>query len=332
MKIGILGTGSLGTALAAHFYKLGYDVLWWGRDPELVEHINAHHRNPKHMSEFLLPYDLKATNDMSLIANAPHIISAVPTPYLRNVWGKLKEHIENPIIINTSKGIEVDTGMFAHEIFREIFPLGTFLALSGPSFAREILKGFPTAVVLVGPEKHTCQLIKDWSTPALRIYSAEDLVGVELAGAYKNVLAIASGAVAGLGLGENTRAALITRGVAELTRLGIALGAQMKTFMGLAGVGDIILTCSSKESRNYSLGWNIGRGLSVDDALSRLKGYPEGYKTSLAMKKLSHELSVETPIVDAVASVLHEGKPIRRVLADLLSRPPKKEFWGIEEN
>ena len=166
----------------------------------------------------------------------------------------------------------------------------------------------------------------------MRVYSAEDLVGVELAGAYKNVLAIASGAVSGLGLGENTRAALITRGIAELTRLGIALGAQMKTFMGLAGVGDIILTCSSKESRNYSLGWNIGRGLSVDDALSRLKGYPEGYKTSLAMKHLSHELGVETPIVDAVASVLHEGKSIRRVLADLLSRPPKREFWGIEEN
>jgi len=320
----------LGTALAAHFYKLGYDVIWWGRDPQLVEHINTFHRNPRHMSEFLLPYDLKATNSLEEIANGEYIISAIPTPYLRDVWNKLKTYIETPTIINTSKGIETGSGMFAHEIFREIFPSGIFLALSGPSFAKEILKGFPTAVVLVGPEEITCPLIQQWSTPALRLYSATDLIGVELSGAYKNVLAIASGAVAGLGLGENTRAALITRGIAELTRLGTTLGADIKTFMGLSGVGDIILTCSSRESRNFSLGWNIGRGLPVEEALKRLKGYPEGYKTSLALRSIAHNLEVETPIVDAVASVLHDGLPIKKALSDLLSRPPKKEFWGLD--
>ncbi len=331
MTIGVLGTGSLGTALATHFYKLGYDIVWWGRDPALVGHINTHHHNPRHMTEFLLPHDLTATSDMENLKKATFIISAVPTPYLRKTWRKLKEYVEKPTIINTSKGIEVESGMFAHQIFKDIFEGGTFIAMSGPSFAREILKGFPTAVVLVGPPEITKVLIKEWSTPALRFYMSEDLTGVELAGAYKNVLAIASGAVAGLGLGENTRAALITRGVAELARLGKALGADHTTFMGLAGVGDIILTCSSRESRNFSLGWYVGKGLSPEDALSRLSGYPEGYRTSLAMHSLAEKMGVEIPIVDAVVSVLHRGKNIKDVLRDLLSRPPKHEFWGLKE-
>lgn len=329
MIIGVLGTGSMGTALATHFHKLGYPIVWWGRNPNLVDHINRFHRNPKHMSEFLLPYDLKATNDMSKLVDATYIISAVPTPYLRSVWSQLKVYVPAPKIVNTSKGIEVDTEMFAHEIFREVFPDGVFMALSGPSFAREILKGFPTAVTLVGPEEHTCLLIKEWTTPSLRLYSADDLIGVELAGAYKNVLAIASGAVSGLELGENTRAALITRGIAELSRIGVALGANLKTFMGLAGVGDIMLTCSSKESRNFSLGWYIGKGTNLEDALNRLKGYPEGYKTSMAIKRITDRLHIEAPIVSAVVAVLHEKKSIKKVMAKLLSRPPKKEFWGL---
>jgi len=331
MRIGIIGTGSLGTALATHFYRLGHHVVWWGRDPELVEHINRSHRNPRHLKEFILPDSLKATYDMSELTDTEILISAVPTPYLRNIWSKLKRHIPKPTMVNTSKGIELDTGLFAHQIFSQVFEDGTFIAMSGPSFAREIMEGHPTAVVLAGEKELVIELIHSWTSPTLRFYASADITGTELAGAYKNVLAIAAGAVVGMGMGRNSWAALITRGIAELVRLGIPLGADLRTFMGLAGVGDIVLTCSSSESRNFTLGRLVAEGVPINRAIGKLKGYPEGYLTSKAMLEMAKSLGVETPIVQAVVDVLFENHSPEDVLKRLTARPPKEEFWGLPD-
>jgi len=322
-RIAVLGSGAWGTALANTMVGAGHDVRLWGRDGEIVHAINRNHCNPRYLPGIPLDARLRATTDfVAALSAAECVLAVTPAQTVRQVLQAVRDAIpaEAPLVL-CAKGIERGTGRLLSDVVREILPDTPVAALSGPSFATDLARGLPTAVtVAAGEAKVAAQLAELLSAPNLRCYSSDDLDGVEIGGALKNVLAIAAGAVAGAGLGASAQAALVTRGFVELRRVGAAFGARSETLVGLSGLGDLILTCSSAQSRNFAYGLALGRG-------DPLEGLPlaEGVPTAGIAARLAAERGIDTPIIDAVANILEGRITVGDAVRSLLARPLKSE-------
>lgn len=331
MRIAVLGGGSFGTALAALMGRRGAEVRYWMRDAERVDHLRRTRHNPDYLSEFELDANVTPTTDLgAAIGDADWIIIAIPSQAVRSLLQQMKPWLRAQPIVLAAKGIENDTLMTLDEVVIDVLGpewADRTLALSGPSFAREVMLGYPTAVVLAcRDERLADELAAQLCCDTFRAYSSADVAGVEMGGAVKNVMAIAAGAITGMGLGDNTRAALMTRGLAEITRLAVAKGAHPMTLAGLAGFGDLVLTCTGGLSRNRAVGQALGEGKTVEEALRQVKEVAEGVKTTKAAHELAKKLGVDAPITNAVYQVLYEGKSIRKAMVELLGRPPKREL------
>jgi glycerol-3-phosphate dehydrogenase (NAD(P)+) len=326
--ISVIGAGSWGTTLACLLAEKEYDVSLWAFEKELVETINTTGINSVYLPDVHLPANLKITHDIEeAVKKARYILNVVPTQFTRAVFKEAKQYIhENTVIISASKGIEHGTLMTVSSILKEITGHQTAV-LSGPSFAKEVINKFPTAVTLA-TEDPDCGLILQeiFNTHYFRVYTHKDMTGVELGGALKNVIAIASGISDGMGLGHSARAALITRGLAEIVRLGVSLGADERTFSGLSGLGDLVLTCTGPLSRNYSVGVSLGKGLKLKDILSSTKSVAEGVATALSAFELSRKQGVEMPIVEQIYEVLYKDKSPADAVSMLMNRTLKSEF------
>ncbi len=323
MHFSILGGGRWGCALASHLGRLGHKTLIFEKNPEVIELINRG-RHP--YVEGVELKDAQATHDLEeALSFSDYIILALPVQVIREVLkGK---SFKGKRVISASKGLEISTRKRVSEILLEIDPKVEVFCLSGPSFASEVSRGLPTALVLAGENVEEMERIRGWiGSENFRVYLSTDLVGVELGGALKNVIAIACGISDGLGFGENARASLITRGLAEMVRIGVSLGARRETFYGLSGVGDLFLTASSSQSRNRSFGYMLGKGLSVEEALKKLNQTVEGVHTVRAVYELSISLKIHAPISLAVYKVVVEGLPAHEVALELLRRPPQSPF------
>lgn len=327
MNLTVLGAGAWGTALAAALAPRR-DVLLWARDRAALSAIAAARRNDRYLPGIALPATLRCVPEVTdAVAHARHglLLIAVPTAALRDLLRQLHGIADLPPIGWLCKGLEHGSAAMAHEIVRD--ELGPHPAgpLSGPSFAQEVARGLPTALTVAGHDAFCARVTEALHGPALRIYSTADVVGVEVGGAVKNVLAIATGICDALALGHNARAALITRGLAETTRLGVALGAAPSTFMGLAGIGDMILTCTGELSRNRQVGMMLGQGVPLAEALGRLGHVAEGVWSAAAVQARAATLDVPMPITDAVCAVLEQRTTPRQALEQLLARDPKRE-------
>ncbi len=307
--VGVLGAGSFGTCLGILCAR-EHDVRIWARDPELAAAINREHRNPRYLSDIEIPERVRATSDLvEALAGRELVILALPSHALREVMGSAAPHIPGAaILVSTIKGIEVETGLTVNQVLREALdPVHhpRLVSLSGPSFAREIALGKPTVVTVASREEaYAISVQASLSCPWFRCYSNTDVTGVELGGALKNVIAIAVGMSDGLEQGDNARAALMTRGLAEMTRLGVHMGADPLTFLGLSGMGDLLLTCAGSLSRNRSVGLELGRGRKLEDILGEMNQVAEGVRTARAVSRLAAQCGVEMPISEMVRRVL----------------------------
>ena len=327
MHITVLGAGAWGTALATALAPR-HAVQLWARDGAALAAVAEKRRNERYLPGIELPAELHCTQDFAAaVAHARHglLLLATPTAALRDLVRQLRSTASPPPLVWLCKGLERGSAAMAHEIVREELGAHPAGPLSGPSFAQEVAQGLPTALTVAGVDAF-CKLVTEaLHSPPLRIYSTHDVIGVEVGGAVKNVLAIATGICDALALGHNARAALITRGLAEITRFGVALGAQAQTFMGLTGVGDLILTCTGELSRNRQVGLMLGQGLPLADALARLGHVAEGVWSAAAVRRRASSLGVRMPITEAVCAVLEEKASPRQALDLLLARDPKRE-------
>jgi glycerol-3-phosphate dehydrogenase (NAD(P)+) len=331
-RIAVIGGGNWGTALAIMSGRAGHTVRIWSRNKEVVSGINDLHRNPLYLSGYDVPPSVTGVSDLrDAVKNIELVILAVPSNFLRKVLDGLDGALHPAaVIVGATKGIEVETGKRVSEIVAD--SLGgqakhRFVCLSGPSFAQEVVVGHPTAIVAASDYRDASELVQsEMSFGNLRVYTNDDLVGTELAGALKNVMAIAAGMLAGLGLGSNSVAALITRGLSEMTRFALAKGARLETMMGLAGLGDLVLTCTGRLSRNRFVGEELGKGMSLHEIQSTMAEVAEGIKTTDAVFRMAKEARVEMPILRAVYSVLYEGAHPVDAIQNLMSRPLKGEF------
>ncbi|UFS72193.1 NAD(P)H-dependent glycerol-3-phosphate dehydrogenase [Geomonas sp. RF6] len=330
-KIAVVGAGSWGTTLANLLAKKGHDVTLWGHEPELVREMRETRENSVYLPGITLSPNLAFTNSFEEVyAGCRMVLCVVPSQLVRTVMGKSVPLIpRDSIVVSASKGIEVDTLATVSEIYQEILPpeqYARFSAISGPSFAREVAQEMPTAVAAASESEETaCQVQEAFTTNYFRVYRNSDVTGVELGGAVKNVIAIAAGISDGLGFGYNTRAALITRGLAEIARLGIAMGAQPATFAGLAGMGDLVLTCTGDLSRNRTVGVQLGQGRTLSEILGEMRMVAEGVKTTESTYNLSKKLGVDMPITHKMYEILYEDKPARDAVIELMTRDLKAE-------
>ncbi len=333
-SIGVVGAGSWGTALAALLAKKGHDVAIWAREPEVVEEIREHRENKSFLPGVSLPESLRASSHLNeVIADREILVSVVPSQFVSLVFQEIGPDLREDIqVVSASKGIEVSTGRRMDEVFSSILTPGqarSLTFLSGPSFAAEVSKEGLTAVVVASRSESAARKAQEaFQTDYFRVYTNSDVLGVELGGALKNVIALAAGMVAGMGFGHNTLAALITRGLAEITRLGVAMGADPATFSGLAGMGDLVLTCTGSLSRNRTVGYRIGQGESVKDILGSMTTVAEGVRTVQAVRNLAREVGVEMPISEEVHALLWEGRDVREAVRNLMLRGPKPEVWS----
>ena len=326
-SIGVIGGGAWGTALAQVARGGGAEVLLWAREAEVVEGINRGHENAAFLPGVPLDPGLRATGALAEIGACDLALLVVPAQFLRRVAADLRPYwnTSRPVVV-CAKGFEVGTGQLMTEVAAEALPGVPLAVLSGPTFAAEVARGLPTAITLACADAALGRrLVERLGRPTFRPYLSADLVGAEVAGAVKNVLAIACGVVQGRGLGENARAALITRGMAEIARLSLALGGQAESLMGLAGLGDLVLTCSSPQSRNMSLGMALGQGRTLADILGERRSVAEGVATAAAVAELAERRGIDMPIVAAVDAILHKGAGIDATIAALLARPFKTE-------
>lgn len=323
ISIAVLGGGAWGSALASTARLGGHDVRLWARDAGTVEAINERRENPRYLPGLKLAEGIKATVDLrEALRSADLVLAATPAQALRDMLLEAAGAVPRDIpVMLCAKGIEQKTGRLLSEVVGEVLPDNPIAALSGPSFATDVARGLPTAVVVAARDGDlAARLAANLSAPQFRCYSSDDLVGVEIGGALKNVLAIAAGAVIGSGFGASAQAAMVTRGFVELRRLGAAFGAQPETLMGLSGLGDLVLTCGSGQSRNFAYGLALGKG-------ENLAGRPlaEGVATAGIAAKIARERGIEAPIVDAVDRILAGEIGIRDAVAELMSRPLKSE-------
>jgi glycerol-3-phosphate dehydrogenase (NAD(P)+) len=321
-RITVLGGGAWGTALGVTMLRAGHSVRLWARDADMVAAI-ARGENPHYLPGIKLDTGIQPTTDLEAsLSDAQCVLVVTPAQSLRDVLGKVRGHIAKDVpLVLCAKGIDRETGTLPSEIAAEILPSNPVASLSGPSFATDVAKGLPTAVVVAASEEgRAAELAASFSSASFRCYSTDDLVGVEIGGALKNVFAIAAGAVTGAGLGASAQAAMVTRGFVELRRIGAAFGAQPETLMGLSGLGDLLLTCASSQSRNFAYGLAVGRG-------ENLEGRPlaEGVATSAIAARIVKERAIDAPIIEAVAGILQGRLSINDAVSNLMSRPLRHE-------
>lgn len=326
--IGVIGAGAWGTALAQMLASDGRAVVLWAYEAEVAAAINADHRNPLYLPSASLAPAIRATTDLADLSGLDIVLVVTPAQVLGNVLSGLAAQPRDLVLC--SKGIEAGTGRMMFDVAAEAAPDSEIAVLSGPTFAHEVAAGLPTAVTLAcgGGQAQWERLAPALARPAFRPYYSDDVIGAEIGGAVKNVLAIACGVVDGLGLGQNARAALITRGFAEMARFGAAYGASFDTIAGLCGLGDLVLTCSSTSSRNFALGKGLGEGMSAAEALADKRTVAEGAHTAPVLASLAREKGIDMPITLAVADLL-AGTPAREVVQALLARPLKAEQDGV---
>jgi glycerol-3-phosphate dehydrogenase (NAD(P)+) len=327
-RIAIIGAGGWGTALAALWAKQEKKITLWGHDPERVERIKTSRENPDYLPGAKLPSSIDVTSDLAGCAEADLIVFVTPSTALREIAQKLRGFVtsQSAVLLNCTKGIEHGSGLRMSEILAEAFPGHRVAVLSGPNLAVEISRGLPTATVIGCRELDVAESLQQHlGSSRFRIYTSEEVTGIELGGALKNIFAIAAGVSDGFGLGDNSKSALVTRSLAELLRLGMAMGGKPTTFYGLSGAGDLIATCFSGHSRNRRVGENLGRGHSLGDVIATMKTVAEGIPTTKSAFECARQLGIETPIIDQVYAVLYESKSPPQALQDLLERDQKAE-------
>lgn len=326
-KIGVIGAGAWGTALAHVLANEGKDVTLWARTPEIVATIEAMQENDKYLPGIRLNETIKTTESLTKAASADVLMLVTPAQHVRRTLEALKADVSGgkPVIL-CSKGIELESGLLMSQVAADVIPGGQFAVMTGPTFAHEIAKGHPSAVTLAMEDKTQGRsLCEDIAVRTLRPYYSDDILGAQIGGAVKNVIAIACGAIIGKGLSESSRAALVTRGLAEMGRLASAMGAKKETLMGMCGVGDMILTCSSMQSRNYSFGIEIGKGKSPSDILESRSAVTEGFYTAKALMTLAQRNAVDMPICQSVYECLAEEQNFDEAIEKMLDRPVRKE-------
>ncbi|MDU1035089.1 MAG: NAD(P)H-dependent glycerol-3-phosphate dehydrogenase [Staphylococcus sp.] len=330
-NITVFGTGSFGTALANVLAENGHSVLMWGKNENTVDEINQSHQNKRYLKDVTLNETIKATSQLEQAVNFSDIfLIALPTKAIRNVVTEIDQHIKTKkTFIHVAKGIENETFKRVSEMIEDSVSKNHkngVGVLSGPSHAEEVVIKQPTTVAASSKDEHISKLIQDlFMNDYLRVYTNNDLIGVELGGALKNIIAVASGIVAGMGYGDNAKAALMTRGLAEISRLGEKLGADPMTFLGLGGIGDLIVTCTSTHSRNYTLGYKLGKGKTTEEALNEMNMVVEGIYTTNSVYHLAKSQNVDMPITNALYKVLFEDKPVKDSVKDLMGRDKKAE-------
>ena len=331
-KIGVLGGGSWGSALAILLANKNYQVDMWMRRKDQIEEIRETGFNKKYLPHALFPDNLNVSDDMEkTISGKDIILISVPTHGVREVLNIAKQYIEkDQIIVNVSKGIETESLLRISEIVEEILPENKYAMLSGPSHAEEVAKNMATTVVSASRDKRVAEYIQDvFMTPTFRVYTNPDVIGVELGGSIKNVIALAAGISDGLNYGDNTKAAIMTRGIFEMSKLGVAMGAKAETFSGLAGIGDLIVTCTSMHSRNRRAGILIGEGKSMEEAVEIVGMVVEGIKTTKSVYNLSREYKIDMPITRELYNVLYNGEDVSESVSNLMLRDKKHEMENI---
>ena len=324
-KITVLGSGGWGMALAISAFNNRNRVTLWSPFQTEVDLLKEKRTNEKLLRGIFLPDGIEITTDMSVVQGSALTIIATPSTVIRDVANKLSKQKDFGIVVNVSKGIEKGSLKFLSQVIKDEIPDATVVALSGPSHAEEVARNIPTSIVSASDSLAASQVVQDiMSSDTLRVYTSGDLKGAELGGAMKNVIAIAAGFCDGLGLGDNTKAALITRGLAEMTRLGICMGAKEYTFSGLTGIGDLVVTCTSRHSRNNRFGYKVGSGCAIDTALAEV-GTVEGYYATEMIYNLGKKYNVELPIVNECYAVLYKGKDVNQSVPDLMRRPIRSE-------
>lgn len=328
MKIAVIGAGSWGTAFGRYLSQLGHEVRIFGRNPEKIARINQTKRNEEYLPGIDLPDDLRFYSQIEpVIDEAELLINAISSQYIRSQYAQFGDALPHHVpIINLSKGIELSSLELIHQVFSEIYPDNPYAALSGPSHAEEVAIDMPTTLVVASHDDSLNHLIQSLSSRTVRIYRSNDLLGVETGGALKNIIALAVGVSDGIGFGDNTQAAIMTRGMAEIMRMGSALGAKTETFLGLSGFGDLIVTCTSMHSRNRRCGMLIGKGLSAAEATKQVGMVVEGIRTMEAANSLAKELDIEMPLTRALYDIIHEGASVADTINELMERDYKREF------
>ena len=332
MRVAVIGAGGWGTALSIVASRAGREVRLWSRNVSVVEDINERRLNGAYLEGCAVPKSVTATTEPgSALQGAELVILAAPSHATRAVLDSMRGLFEpDAVFVSATKGVEVETGRRMSEVVGEVLGSGAaerFACLSGPSFAQEVAAGQPTAVVASSRDESLAKLVqRALSAQSFRVYTNPDVVGTELGGASKNVMALAAGMVAGLGLGTNTVSALVTRGLAEMTRLALAEGGRLETLMGLAGLGDLVLTCTGSLSRNRFVGQELGRGRALEEVLAGMREVAEGVRTTRAIRLIAERRAVEMPITEEVHAVLYDGKSARAAVESLISRPLKEEF------
>ncbi|MFL0247063.1 NAD(P)H-dependent glycerol-3-phosphate dehydrogenase [Candidatus Clostridium stratigraminis] len=331
-EVTFLGGGSFGTALSTLLAKKGISVKLWDRSPSIVQGININRENKKYLPDVKLPSNVKAyENIKEAVDNSNFIVLSVPSHVVRSLCRQISQFIsKEQIVICIAKGIEEDTQKILSEVIEEELPLSPVVILSGPSHAEEVALDIPTAVVAASKHKKCAVKVQDlFMTNTFRVYTNTDLIGVEIGGAVKNIIALASGISDGIGYGDNAKAALMTRGMHEIVKIGTKLGAKKETFSGLTGIGDLIVTCTSMHSRNRRAGILIGQGMQVDEAIDKIGMVVEGIRACRAFYQLKEKLKVSMPITDVLYKILFEGKDPKEAVYELMSRDKKDEIYNL---
>jgi glycerol-3-phosphate dehydrogenase (NAD(P)+) len=327
-KVAILGDGAWGTALAMVLVERGASVIQWAHSPDVAKEMSLGRENRRYLPGYTIPEGITISDGLDFFDNADLIVSAVPSRYLREVLESMRHAFtRGRPFVSATKGLEFPSRKRATEIIREVLGDRPMAVLSGPSHAEEVAARMPTAVVAASDDPGLALRVQDlFTTERFRVYTTEDTLGVELGGALKNVLSIAGGMVDGLGFGDNTKAALLTRGQAEMSRLGVALGGRPETFHGLSGMGDLVVSCVSSHGRNRQVGEQIGKGRTLDDVLAMIPGVPEGVLSSKVVVELAREKGVDMPICGQIHAVLYDGKNPLHAVRDLMTRQQKDEI------
>jgi glycerol-3-phosphate dehydrogenase (NAD(P)+) len=328
--IAVLGSGSWGTALAIQFARAGNPTRLWGRDAAQLADMKSARCNRRYLPDAPFPALLEVSTSLdAALDGVSDVLVAVPSSAFRTLLAELAQRLTHDVRVAwATKGFERDTGLLPHQVAHEVLGSGyTMAVLSGPTFAREVGAGLPTAMVVASTdEAFAMRVAEDLASPGFRTYVSTDITGVEIGGAVKNVIAVGAGLSDGLGFGANMRVALITRGLAEMTRLGVAMGARERTFMGLAGLGDLVLTCTDDQSRNRRCGLALARGLSVDEAMREIGQVVEGYHAARLLRVVAARLGLDLPICEGISRILFDGANAGDVVRELMARPPQAEF------
>ena len=331
-KVGVLGAGSWGTALAILLHDNGHDVTVWSIDPKEVEMLSEKREHVSKLPGVHISEEIRFTNEMEdAIAEKDFLVLAVPSIFTRSTAAKMKPYVaDGQMIVDVAKGIEEDTLMTLSQQISQEIPQADVAVLSGPTHAEEVGRKLPTSCVIGAKTRKTAEYLQSaFNSKVFRVYTSPDMLGIELGGSLKNVIALAAGIADGLGYGDNTKAALITRGIVEIGRLGVKMGGKFESFCGLTGIGDLIVTCASKHSRNRKAGVLIGEGMTMEEAMAEVKMVVEGVYSAKAARELAEKYEVSMPIVEKVNQVLFEGKPAKDAVSELMMRDGRSEYSNL---